>query len=57
MKKRGETRMKNISAVIRDEDAEYIKNLAASLDRTPSWIIRKMIEYAVEHHKKGELNI
>ena len=49
--------MKNISAVIRDEDAEYIESLAASLDRTVSWIIRKMIEYAVEQHRKGELNI
>ncbi|MHA1263174.1 MAG: hypothetical protein ACTSSA_14005 [Candidatus Freyarchaeota archaeon] len=49
--------MKLIGAKIRDEDERYIVELARALDRTKSWVVRKLLEYAVEQHKKGEFEL
>jgi len=49
--------LKLIGAKIRDEDERYIVELARALDRTKSWVVRKLLEYAVEQHKKGEFEL
>ena len=50
--------MKKVMAFrIKDGDKIYIEDLAIALDRTESWVIQALIEYAIKHHKKGEFEI
>ena len=49
--------MKVVATRISDQDKIYLEDVAVALDRPLSWVLRKMIEYAIEQHKKGELNL
>jgi hypothetical protein len=35
----------------------YIEDVAEAQDRPLTWVAYKFLEYAVEHHKKGEFEV
>jgi len=49
--------LKMIGVRIRDEDKNYLEDIAVALDLPLSWVVRKMLEYAIEKHKAGEFNL
>ena len=49
--------MKMVGFRIGDKEKIYIEDIAVALDRPISWVLRKMIEYAVEQHKKGKFEL
>jgi len=51
------TKMKYLTIYVYDELRKYVVDLSLSLDRPLNYVAIKMIEYAVEKHKKGELKI
>jgi len=57
IKTRGEDEVKMVGVRIRDEDKNYLEEIAASLDLPLSWVLRKMLEYAIKKHKAGEFEL
>lgn len=49
--------METVSLRIRDVDKKYLEDLAVALDRYDSYLLRKMVEYAIQAHKDGKLEI
>jgi len=44
-------------AYLTEQDVVYIEDLAQALDRTESYVMAKLLEKAIELHKKGEFEI
>jgi len=42
---------------ISDENMKYIEELAKRLDRSRSWVIRRLLEKAIEQHKMSMLRL
>lgn len=49
--------MKYITIYVYDELRKYVVDLSLELDRPLNYVGIKMIEYAIEEHKKGRLKI
>jgi len=42
---------------ISDENMKYIEELAKRLDRSRSWVIRRLLENALDQHRQGLITL
>jgi len=47
--------LKHVSARIPLEDQIYVQDLAVALDRKDSWVIRELLNKAIELHRQGKI--